>query len=122
MNSETDSKNLFKEISSYRLRNNECKKNEMFLCNWPDCNKSFEENRKRKNASNHIRTHTKPVFCSWPGCRFRDSCQKDMRRHFLTHCSRKIAQCRFCGERFTRKCNLSRHEREKHGGEKRVRK
>jgi hypothetical protein len=46
--SETDSKILFKEIPSYRLRNNVCKKNEMFLCNWPGCNKSFEENRKRK--------------------------------------------------------------------------
>ena len=46
--SETDSKVLFKEIPSYRLRNNECKKNEMFLCDWPGCNKSFEENRKRK--------------------------------------------------------------------------
>lgn len=46
--SETDSKNLFKEIPSYRLRNNECKKNEMFLCDWSGCNKSFEENRKRK--------------------------------------------------------------------------
>jgi hypothetical protein len=46
--SETDSKILFKEISSYRLRNNECKKNEMFLCDWPGCDKFFEENRKRK--------------------------------------------------------------------------
>jgi hypothetical protein len=117
--SETDSKILFKEIPSYRLRNNECKKNEMFLCDWPGCNKSFEENRKRNN---HIRTHTKPVFCSWSGCRFRDSCQKDMRRHFLAHRSQKTAQCRFCGKGFTRKYNLSRHEREKHGGKKRVRK
>lgn len=46
--SETDSKILFKEIPSYRLRNNECKKNEMFVCDWPGCDKSFEENRKRK--------------------------------------------------------------------------
>ena len=74
------------------------------------------------DSSNHLRTHLKPVYCSWPGCNFRDSCQKDMRRHYKTHRSRKTVQCRFCDKWFTRKCNLGRHEREMHGGKKRVRK
>jgi hypothetical protein len=117
--SDISGKQTFREDSAIRLKNNEFVEHGRWLCIWPECDRSFRENRMRNN---HLRTHLKPVYCSWPGCNFRDSCQKDMRRHYKTHRSRKTAQCLFCDKWFTRKCNLSRHEREMHGGKKRVRK
>ncbi|OBS21926.1 hypothetical protein FPOA_08263 [Fusarium poae] len=118
-NSDIASNQTFKEDPAIRLKNNEFVEHGKWLCIWPECDKFFKENRMRNN---HLRTHLKPVHCSWYGCNFRDSCQKDMRRHFRTHRSLKTVQCRFCGKWFTRKYNLSRHEREMHGGNKRVRK
>ncbi|KAG7417331.1 Transcription factor Sp8 [Fusarium oxysporum f. sp. rapae] len=117
--SETSSKERFEEDAVTRLKSDEFARNGIFFCNWPKCDKSFDENRKRNN---HLRTHTRPVHCSWPGCGYTDAWQKDMHRHYKTHRSRKTFQCLLCNEWFTRKCNLSRHVREAHRGKKRERK
>ncbi|KAG4285434.1 hypothetical protein FPRO06_06694 [Fusarium proliferatum] len=117
--SETSSKARFEEDTVTRLKSDEFARNGIFFCNWPECDKSFGENRKRNN---HLRTHIRPVHCSWPGCNYTDVWQKDMKRHYKTHRSRKTFQCLLCNEWFTREYNLSRHEREAHRGKKRERK
>ncbi|KAM0237058.1 hypothetical protein ACHAP5_009101 [Fusarium lateritium] len=45
--SETN-KRQFTEDAVIRLKNNEFREHGKWLCNWPKCDKSFDENRKRK--------------------------------------------------------------------------
>ncbi|KAF5628037.1 krueppel-like factor 11 [Fusarium tjaetaba] len=46
--SETGSKERFEEDTIIRLKSDEFARNGIFFCNWPECDKSFSENRKRK--------------------------------------------------------------------------
>jgi hypothetical protein len=45
---ETNSNQRFKEDPAPRLKNNEFVEHGRWLCIWPGCDRSFEENRKRK--------------------------------------------------------------------------
>lgn len=48
--SETSSKARFEEDTVTRLKSGEFARNGIFFCNWPKCDKSFSENRKRKRV------------------------------------------------------------------------
>ena len=71
-----------------------------------------------------MRTHDKPVQCLYPRCEFRAAEQKDVRRHAVATHSMwardrwKIEGpfcCYDCFTTFTRKDNLRKHYKKKHG-------
>ncbi|KAE8422781.1 hypothetical protein BDV36DRAFT_244581 [Aspergillus pseudocaelatus] len=71
-----------------------------------------------------MRIHEKPVQCLYPQCDFRAAEQKDLRRHAVVAHSMwarhrwKIEgpfYCGVCSTTFTRKDNLQKHYKKKHG-------
>ncbi|KAE8141226.1 hypothetical protein BDV38DRAFT_237580 [Aspergillus pseudotamarii] len=95
----------------------------IYRCSYPKC-----RNRRgftlRAHLTRHMRIHNKPVQCLHPQCNFRAAEQKDVRRHAVAAHSMwakhqwKIEgpfHCDVCSTTFTRKDNLRKHCKRKHG-------
>ncbi|KAK3509422.1 hypothetical protein QTP70_034182 [Hemibagrus guttatus] len=87
----------------------------MFICSFPDCQKSYDKEWK---LDAHLCKHTgvRPFGCEYAGCSKSFCTKSHLARHELTHTGEKPFSCSEdgCTQRFTTNFNLRKHISRKH--------
>ena len=87
----------------------------LFVCKYPNCEKSFNQN---ENLKKHEKLHSnnKKFICSFPNCGKKFSENSNLKIHYHCHNDERPYKCNFpnCGKSFNDKGNLKFHEKSAH--------
>ncbi|RFU76694.1 zinc finger, c2h2-type integrase, dna-binding [Trichoderma arundinaceum] len=97
-----------------RLRTQSGKPRKQYVCDGPNCGKSFYQ---KTHRDIHSRTHTgeRPYVCDIDNCGLTFSQRGNLKTHLRRHTGEKPFPCSVCGKAFAQRGNLRSHE-ETHRG------
>jgi hypothetical protein len=96
----------------------------VLMCTVQDCRRFGKIYLDLRTYNKHMKHHIRPVACQVHGCGHKTGDNKDMNRHYWAahppwakrhNIPRdKGGKCDFCGKKFTRSDNLTKHIKKKH--------